>query len=59
MSNHSTAPQVGDLRIIRIGYSYEVQRYSGRNEDGYYVQDWRTIRTFWDEDEAKRYVQQA
>lgn len=50
-------PGVGDLRILPIGFSFEVQRYSARNYGGYYERDWQTIRTFYDEAEAKAYVE--
>lgn len=57
MDNNKITPTVGDLRIIKIGFSYEVQKFSARNYDGYYCRDWHTIKTFWSEKEAIEYVE--
>lgn len=59
MNNNKTTPNIGDLRIVKIGFSYEVQRYSARNYDGYYCRDWHTITTFWDENEANNYIRRV
>lgn len=48
-----------EYRIEKIGFSYEVQRLSARNYDGYYCKDWHTVATFQSEKEAQRYIEET
>ena len=58
IADHSDpTPRPGDLRIMQIGFSYEVQKWSIINYDGIPDHDWKTLRTFWDEKEAKEYLE--
>ncbi len=44
-------------RIRQIGFSYEVQNYGLYILDGWAEEDWHTVKTFWDEDEARQYIE--
>lgn len=44
-------------RIQQIGFSYEVQNYGLYILDGWADEGWHTVKTFWDEDEARQYIE--
>ena len=44
-------------RIQKIGFSFEVQKWSVVNYDGILDHDWKTLRTVWDEAEAIAYLE--
>lgn len=48
--------KTGDIKLARVGFSYEVLRYSRVTLDGCPDYMWKTVATFQEESEAKKYI---
>ena len=46
-----------NYRILKVVYSYEVQRYGMVMLDGCPDYTWKTLARFQDEDEARKYLE--